>query len=122
MQRSARHLASETDLDHAMAVGKAAVEFAIAGKTAVMPIIVQESDAPYRWSIGVAPIEKIANVEKFMPKTFIRADGFGITEEARRYLQPLIAGEAYPPYEQGLPKYVRLTHTLVKKQLPEFKI
>ena len=107
LQRSARHLASRTDLEQAMAVGRAAVECALAGQNAVMPVIVRDADAPYRWHVDIAPLARVANHEKTMPKGFIRADGYGITAAARRYLQPLIEGEAYPPYvRDGLPDYV----------------
>ncbi|MBU6951889.1 MULTISPECIES: 6-phosphofructokinase [unclassified Hahella] len=117
LQRSARHISSATDLDQAYAVGKAAVDLALAGKNAVMPVIVREQDSPYKWSIGEAPLAKIANVEKKMPKEFITEDGFGITEAARRYLQPLIQGESYPPYKNGVPDYVKLKNQLVAKKL-----
>ncbi|HEY5971301.1 MAG TPA: 6-phosphofructokinase [Pseudoxanthomonas sp.] len=121
LQRSARHLASKTDLDQAQAVGKAGVEFALKGMNAVMPVIVRTADAPYRWKVEAAPLAKIANHEKKMPAGFIRKDGYGITEAARRYLQPLIRGEAPPPYgRDGLPKYVVLKNTLVKRKLPGF--
>ncbi len=107
LQRSARHLASKTDLDQAQAVGTAAVQFALKGMNATMPIIKRLSDAPYRWRIDAAPLEKVANHEKTMPAGFIRKDGYGITAAARKYLQPLIAGEAHPPYDRstGLPRY-----------------
>ena len=108
LQRSGRHLASQTDLDHAYAVGKAAVEMAIAGKSGCMPCIVRESDEPYRWSIGEIALSEVANQEKTLPREFISVDGFGITTAARRYLLPLIQGEAYPPFKNGLPDYVRL--------------
>ena len=108
LQRSARHIASETDVEQAYAVGRAAVEFAIAGKSAVMPAIRRLSDAPYRWDIIEAPLSEVANQEKMLPPDFISADGFGITEAARRYLAPLIVGEAYPPFKDGLPDYVKL--------------
>ena len=121
LQRSARHIASKTDLDQALAVGKAAVEFALKGMNAVMPVIVRTSDAPYRWKIEAAPLSKIANHEKKMPADFIRKDGYGITDAARRYLDPLIRGEAPPPYARdGLPKYVVLKNTLMAKKLPAF--
>lgn len=107
LQRSARHLASETDFEHARATGKKAVQYALKGMNAVMPVIKRISDKPYRWRIEPAPLTEIANHEKTMPPEFIRADGYGITEAARRYLQPLIRGEAYPPYSRdGLPKYL----------------
>jgi 6-phosphofructokinase len=123
LQRSARHIASQTDFDHATAVGKAAVEFALAGKNATMPVIKRTSDAPYRWKIEAAPLAKVANHEKKLPKNFIRKDGYGITDAARRYLEPLIRGEAYPPYaKNGLPKYARLKKVLVAKKLPEYQI
>jgi 6-phosphofructokinase len=123
LQRSARHLASRTDVDHAWAVGEAAVKFALAGKNAVMPVIVRTSDAPYRWKIEAAPLSKVANAEKTLPKNFIRKDGYGITDAARRYLEPLIRGEAAPPYgRDGLPKYVRLRNTPVAKKLPAYDI
>ncbi|WP_330947466.1 6-phosphofructokinase [Thermomonas sp. LB-4] len=119
LQRSARHLASATDLAQAMAVGRAAVECALSGQNAVMPVIVRDSDAPYRWHVDIAPLARIANHEKTMPKGFIRADGYGITAAARRYLTPLIAGEAYPPFgRNGLPDYVVPGLRQVRRRLP----
>ncbi|GAB3063033.1 6-phosphofructokinase [Stenotrophomonas tumulicola] len=122
LQRSARHIASKTDWEQAQAVGKAAVRLALAGHNGVMPVIVRSSDKPYRWKIDAAPLAKIANHEKKMPAGFIRKDGFGITEKARAYLQPLIKGEAPLPYgPDGLPKYVTLKNTAVKKKLEAFE-
>jgi 6-phosphofructokinase 1 len=117
LQRSARHIASATDVKQAYAVGKAAVEFALQGKTAVMPVIKRVSDKPYRWRIDEAPLSRVANKEKMLPARYITKDGFGITEAARRYLQPLIRGEDYPPYVNGLPKYVELRNVSVAPQL-----
>jgi 6-phosphofructokinase 1 len=117
LQRSARHLASETDVQQAYAVGRAAVEFAVAGRSAVMPAIRRLSDEPYRWDIIEAPLSEIANQEKLLPPDFISADGFGITEAARRYLAPLIVGEAYPPFKNGLPDYVKLQNIAAPKKL-----
>ena len=122
LQRSARHIASKTDLEQALAVGKAAVEFALKGMNAVMPVIVRTSDAPYRWKVEAAPLSKVANHEKKMPANFIRKDGYGITDAARRYLEPLIRGEAPPPYgRDGLPKYVTLKNALLTPKLPPFE-
>ena len=119
LQRSARHLASATDLEHALAVGEAAVEYAMAGKNAVMPVIVRTSDAPYRWTIEAAPLASLANREKKLPANFIRRDGYGITTAARKYLAPLMRGEAPPPYRtDGLPDYVALKNIAVAKKLP----
>jgi 6-phosphofructokinase 1 len=118
LQRSARHIASKTDLEQAMAAGKAAVGFALKGMNGTMPVIKRVSDAPYRWRIEAAPLEKVANHEKTMPASFLRKDGYGITASARRYLEPLIRGEAPPPYgRDGLPKYVTLKNVAVKKKL-----
>ena len=117
LQRSARHIASKVDVDQAYAVGKAAVELALRGRNAVMPVIVRKSDKPYRWSIGEAPLAAIANKEKKLPRNFITADGFGITAACRRYLLPLIGGEDYPPYRNGLPAYVTLKGVSVAKRL-----
>jgi 6-phosphofructokinase len=117
LQRSARHIASKVDVDQAYAVGKAAVEFALQGKNAVMPIIVRKSSKPYRWGIGEAPLSAIANQEKKLPRNFITADGFGITGPCRRYLLPLIGGEGYPPYRDGLPCYATLKGASVRKRL-----
>jgi 6-phosphofructokinase len=108
LQRSARHIASAVDVQQAYALGKAAVEFAISGLNAVMPTIIREEDSPYRWSIGQVPLAQVANQERKMPKEYIREDGMGITEACRRYLEPLIQGEAYPPYIKGLPDYVKI--------------
>ena len=123
MQRAARHIASKTDVDQAYAVGKAAVEFAIQGKNAVLPVIVRQSSKPYRWTIAAAPLSAVANVEKKVPRRFVTADGFGITAACRRYLAPLIAGEDYPPFKDGLPIYVKLKNKAVKRKLKtRFKV
>jgi 6-phosphofructokinase 1 len=123
LQRSARHLASKTDAEQAWAVGKAAVEYALAGRNAVMPVIVRTSDAPYRWKIEPAPLERVANHEKTLPKGFISRDGYGITAAARRYLEPLIRGEDPPKYlRDGLPDYVRLANAAVRRKLPRYEI
>jgi 6-phosphofructokinase len=115
--RSARHIASEIDVQQAYAVGRAAVEFAIAGRGAVMTAIRRLSDAPYRWDIIAAPLAEVANQEKLLPPDFISVDGFGITDAARRYLAPLVVGEAYPPFKNGLPDYVRLQNVAAPKKL-----
>jgi 6-phosphofructokinase 1 len=117
LQRSARHIASATDVEQAYAVGRAAVEMALAGENAVMPAIVRKSDRPYRWTIEKAPLSRVANREKMMPRRYISSDGFGITAPCRRYLEPLIGGEDYPPYQGGLPKYVVLKNVGVPKKL-----
>jgi ATP-dependent phosphofructokinase / diphosphate-dependent phosphofructokinase len=117
LQRSARHIASKVDVDQAYAVGKAAVEMALQGKNAVMPVIIRKSAKPYRWTIGEAPLIEVANKEKKVPRNFITADGFGITAACRAYLQPLIGGEDYPPYSGGLPRYAALKCVSVVKRL-----
>ena len=123
LQRSARHLASKTDLAQSYAVGKAAVELALKGHNAVMPAIERVSDKPYRWKLAVAPLSAVANVEKKLPRDFISKDGYGITPKARRYLGPLMLGEAPPPFRNGLPRYVRLKNLAVPKKLATtFKI
>ncbi|MEL0082410.1 MAG: 6-phosphofructokinase [Gammaproteobacteria bacterium] len=119
LQRAARHIASTTDVEQAYAVGKAAVEFALAGKNGLLPVIVRESANPYRWSIGEARLSDVANVEKMMPRDFISADGYGLTDAGREYLAPLIQGEAYPEYENGLPIYARLKGVKVACKLPD---
>ena len=118
LQRAARHIASQVDVDQAYAVGKAAVEMALAGKNAVMPAIQRLEGSRYKWRIVEANLAKVANQEKKMPRSFITRDGFGITDKARRYFEPLIQGEAYPDYERGLPKYIKLKNQLVPKRLP----
>ncbi len=117
LQRAARHIASKVDVEQAYAVGKAAVELAVKGHNSVMPAIVRTSNRPYRWKIGVAPLEKVANVEKMLPRDYITPDGFQITAKARKYLAPLIQGEDYPPYDGGLPRYVVLKNKPVRKRL-----
>ena len=119
LQRAARHIASKVDVEQAYAVGKAAVEFALKGHHAVMPTIVRTSQKPYRWKIGMAPLEKVANVEKMLPRDYITADGFHITAKGRRYLAPLIKGEDYPPYKDGLPQYVVLKNKPVRRKLKQ---
>jgi len=123
LQRSARHIASQTDVDQAYALGKAAVEYALAGENAVMPCIERGKGKRYRWSIGKAPLDRVANVEKMMPRNYITRDGFGITEPARAYFAPLIMGEAYPDYRGGLPVYVKLkNHSVERKLKRRFKV
>ena len=123
MQRSARHIASKTDVDQAYALGKAAVQLAVKGENAVMPTIVRVSNKPYKWKIGSTKLSKVANVEKMMPRNFITKDGFSITQKCRDYLLPLMKGEDYPPYRDGLPDYVRLKNLTVKKKLKsDFKL
>jgi 6-phosphofructokinase 1 len=117
LQRAARHIASRTDVEQAYAVGKAAVEYAIEGKNAIMPAIVRKSDDPYAWEVSAVPLSRVANVEKMMPNDYISEDGFCITEACRCYLQPLIEGEAYPPYRNGMPDYVQLRNVAVAKKL-----
>ena len=121
LQRSGRHIASGTDAQQAYALGRRAVELAIEGRNAVMPAIVRVSDAPYAWKIDVAQLQDVANREKMMPRHFISDDGFGITEACRKYLQPLIEGEDYPPYVNGLPAYVSLKNESVPRTLPPFQ-
>ncbi|MET0331646.1 MAG: 6-phosphofructokinase [Dyella sp.] len=119
LQRSARHLASQVDAEQAYAVGKAAVDYALAGHNAVMPVIVRTGETPYRWTIEPAPLSKIANHEKTMPRRFISRDGYAITDAARRYLAPLIRGEAPLPFgRDGLPDYVSLKLRTVPTRLP----
>lgn len=122
LQRAARHLASKSDVEQAYALGKAAVELALEGRNSVMPAVIRDSNSPYRWHIGVGELKDIANVEKMMPREYISADGYGITDACREYLQPLIEGEDYPPYENGMPKYVTLKYELVGKKLPAFEL
>lgn len=123
LQRAARHIASETDVEQAYAVGKAAIKLALKGKNAVMPAIIRKPGKKYSWKIEEAPLEKVANVEKFMPRNFISKDGFGITKACREYLTPLIKGESYPPYKDGVPVHAKLKKVMVPKKLKtEFKV
>jgi ATP-dependent phosphofructokinase / diphosphate-dependent phosphofructokinase len=122
LQRSARHIASKTDVAQAYAVGKAAVELALKGRNAVMPTIVRKSNKPYKWTVGVANLDDVANVEKKLPRDFITDDGYGITTKCRQYLAPLILGEDYPPFKNGLPQYVTLKNAAVPKKLPGFTL
>ena len=123
LQRAARHIASRVDVEQAYAVGRAAVQLALKGVNAVMPTIVRRSSRPYRWTIGHVPLAEVANKEKKLPPEYIRADGFGISEACRTYLEPLIAGEAYPPYRNGLPDYVKIRGQSVRRKLAsDFKV
>jgi 6-phosphofructokinase len=121
LQRSARHIASATDVEQAYAVGAAAVDFALAGKTAVMPAIIRGKGKKYSWRIGEAKLADVANVEKMMPRSYISRDGFHITDAAREYFAPLIQGEDYPEYKNGLPQYARLKKVLEKKKLKAWR-
>ncbi len=120
LQRAARHLASKSDVEQAYAMGKAGVELALAGKNSVMPTIVRDSSTPYVWHVGSAALADVANVEKMMPKSYISEDGFGITAACKEYLIPLIQGEDYPPYKNGMPDYVTLKNVAVPQKCPAF--
>ena len=122
LQRAARHISSKTDVDQAYAVGKAAVKFALSGENAVMPIIKRTSSNPYSWEIDKVKLSRVANVEKKLPKKFISKDGFGVTEACKNHLRPLIQGEAYPPYKDGVIETASLKNKLVKKKLKTFKV
>ena len=122
LQRAARHLSSKSDVEQAYALGEAGVNFALQGDNAIMPTVDRISNNPYEWKIGKAPLSEVANVEKMMPMDFITEDGFGITQKCKDYLLPLIEGEDYPPYENGLPKYVVLKNQSVAKKLPDFEL
>lgn len=117
LQRAARHIASQTDLDQAYQLGYKAIEFALAGQTNVMMTIERQDTADYQWKIGTAPLEQVANVENTLPREYITEDGFGITPACRAYLEPLIQGEAFPPFVNGLPNYTVLKKQLVTKKL-----
>tara|TARA_B100000475_G_scaffold167659_1_gene129208 strand:- start:1686 stop:2942 length:1257 start_codon:yes stop_codon:yes gene_type:complete len=121
LQRSARHISSQVDLDHAYAVGKAAVEYASSGENAIMPIIVRKKNKPYSWEVGKVALSKVANIEKKMPRNFISKDGFGITQSCKNYLSPLIQGEAWAPFEDGVIQTASLKNKLIKKKLKNFK-
>jgi len=121
LQRSARHISSQVDLDHAYAVGKAAVEYASSGENAIMPIIVRKKTKPYSWEVGKVTLSKVANIEKKMPRNFISKDGFGITQSCKNYLSPLIQGEAWAPFENGVIQTASLKNKLIKKKLRNFK-
>ncbi|MFW5452186.1 6-phosphofructokinase [Thioalkalivibrio sulfidiphilus] len=122
IQRSARHIAARVDVEQAYATGAMAVRFAAEGHTGFMPVIRRLCDAPYLWTVDRVPLEQVANIEQGMPRDFISEGGYGITEACRRYLRPLIEGEAYPPYEGGLPRYVRIRGELLEKKLPAFEL
>ncbi len=122
LQRAARHLSSTSDVEQAYALGKAAVEMALEGGNAIMPTVVRKSSSPYQWEIGKANLSEVANVEKMMPMEFITEDGFGITQACKEYLYPLIEGEAYPPYKNGMPVYVTLKGAAVEKKLESFEL
>ena len=121
LQRSARHISSQVDLDHAYAVGKAAVEYASSGENAIMPIIVRKKTKSYSWEVGKVALSKVANIEKKMPRNFISKDGFGITQSCKNYLSPLIQGEAWAPFEDGVIQTASLKNKLVRKKLKNFK-
>ncbi len=117
LQRSARHIASGVDVEQAYQVGRAAVKLALQGKTAVMPTIIRKNNQPYRWSIGEVKLSKVANIEKKMPRSYIDAEGFNITKKGINYLAPLIKGEDFPKFQNGMPVYAKLRGQLVAKKL-----
>lgn len=123
LQRAARHLASKSDVEQAYALGEAAVNMALEGHNSIMPTVVRESSSPYKWSIGMAPLSEVANVEKMMPMDYITEDGFGITDACKEYLYPLIQGEAYPEYDSnGMPRYVTMKGIAVPRKLADFAV
>ena len=122
LQRSARHIASQTDLEQAYSVGKSAIDFVLKGENAVMPIIKRKKTKKYSWEIDKVALSKVANKEKKMPRSYITKNGFGITESCKKYLRPLIQGEAYPPYRNGMPVTANLKNKLLKKKLKGFKL
>ena len=120
LQRSARHIASRTDVEHAYEVGVAAVNYAKSGKNAIMPIIIRTQDNPYAWAVGETDLDKVANIEKTLPSDFISDDGFSVTKDCIQYLQPLINGEDYPPYVDGVPNYVSLKKQFAPRKLTDY--
>jgi 6-phosphofructokinase 1 len=121
LQRSARHIASKVDLEQAEAVGSFAIKYALAGMNGVMPIIVRSKGPKYKWSIEAAPLSKIANLEKKLPKSFISKNGMNVTQKAIDYLMPLIQGESYPPYKNGIPLTKEFKLIKAVKKLPKWK-
>ena len=117
LQRSARHIASKTDLEQAYEIGKFAVKSVLQNYNGIMLTIERISSNPYNWRIGGVKLNKVANLEKHMKAKFISKNGFGITAAFKEYLRPLITGESYPSYENGIPIYARLKNILIKKKL-----
>ena len=115
LQRSARHIASKTDVEQAYALGSHAVDLAVSGNNGVMVSIKRISDKPYKWKLTTVPLQKVANIEKKMPKNYISSDGYHITNLCRRYMEPLIKGEDFPKYENGIPAYAHFKNKKVKK-------
>ena len=121
LQRSARHLSSQVDVDHAYAVGKAAVEYALSGENAIMPTISRISSSPYKWEIGKIALDKAANSERLLPRGYIGKDKYSITDDAKEHIAPLIQGEAHPPYGSGLPLVATRDFAVLKKKLPAWR-
>jgi 6-phosphofructokinase 1 len=121
LQRSARHISSQVDLSHAEAVGSSAVRFAADGMNGVMPIIVRDKNEKYKWKIQPAPLAKIANLEKKLPKSFISKNGMDVTNKAIDYLRPLIQGESFPHFKNGIPSLKTFKMAMVEKKLPAWK-
>ena len=121
LQRSARHIASKVDLEQAEAVGSFAIKYALAGMNGVMPIIVRSKGPKYKWSIEAAPLSKIANLEKKLPRSFISKNGMNVTQKAIDYLMPLIQGESHPPYKNGIPLTKEFKLIKAEKKLPKWK-
>ena len=122
LQRSARHLASKTDVEQAYAVGHIAVEKALEGKNAIMITIQRTKSESYSWTLGEVALDAVANQEKPMPKSYISENGFGITQKARDYLLPLINGEDYPPFKNGIPAYSVLQNKLIAKRCRQWTL
>ncbi len=107
LQRAATHIASLTDINEAFAAGYAGVKAAVEkAQTGVMITLNRLSDTPYMCGTDVYDIHAIANQEKMVPQHFISDDGSQITEDFLNYLRPLIQGELYPIFKDGLPAHL----------------
>lgn len=106
LQRAATHIASLTDIEEAFAAGSAGVKAAMEGLSGVMITLNRVSDAPYKCETAAYDIHAIANLEKMVPEHFINENGCQITDEFLAYLRPLIQGELYPIFKDGLPAHL----------------
>ncbi len=122
LQRAARHIASKVDVQQAYALGLESIKVAKLDNNNIMLTIKStKTKQKYKWSISSTNLNNVANVEKMLPKNFIKSNGFEITRSCKEYISNLIQGEDYPSYENGIPQYAKLECKTIKKKLPAYR-
>jgi 6-phosphofructokinase 1 len=123
LQRAARHIASKVDVNQAYALGLESIKVAKTDINNIMLTIKNNSTKQnYKWSISSTNLDNVANVEKMLPKSFIKSNNFEITNSCKQYILNLIQGEDYPTYQKGFPQYAKLKCKTIKKKLAPYKL